>query len=270
MTPRRPAALILGTVLLVLLAGLLVACGGGSDEQVESPPRDTTTTSGVDLNVYFLRNGKVGTAHRRVPPTRAVARAALEQLIAGPDAIEGAAGMTTVIRPETTITRLDIADGVATVSLSPDFGRGYNDVTAQQATAQVVYTLTQFPTVEEVRIGSAGTTGPPLGRDDLRAVTPLVLLESVAPGDVVTSPVVVAGESNTFEATVRIRILGADGSVLADTFTTATSGTGTWGTFAAKVPFAKGSNPTGKVVVFWDSPKDGSPQDVTEVPVRFA
>ena len=109
--------------------------------------------------------------------------------------------------------------------------------------AQVVFTLTQFPSVDGVafRIDGKPTTvftgdgviiPSPAGRDEFRDVTPAVFLESVAPGDIVASPVKVAGESNTFEATVRIRILGADRSVLADTFTTATGGNGTWGTFS--------------------------------------
>ncbi len=287
MTLRRGVALF---ACLVLAGALLTACGGG-DDGVETSGRDTVTTTtradatttgppattpsatvasdapGVDLDVTFLRDGKVATAHRRVPPTQAVARAALTQLIAGPDTTDRAAGLTTVIRPEATLAGLGVANGGATVTLSPDIGRGYNDVTAEQATAQVVYTLTQFPTIQKVRIG---TTGTPLSRDDLRDVTPLIFLESVAPGDTVSSPVTVAGESNTFEATVRIRVLGADGSVLADTFTTATSGTGTWGTFGVNVPFARGANATGKVVVFEDSPKDGSMVNVVEVPVRFS
>lgn len=289
MTRRRLLALVVGAV---LAAVALTACGGGDDTVKTSTTTPETTAgggttgttgggagggtpsgtvardaAGVALDVVFLDGGKVATGHRRVAPTQAVARAALAQLIAGPNATEQAAGFTTVIRPETEITGLDIADGLATVTLSPDFGRGYDDVTAKQAAAQVVYTLTQFPTVQKVRFG---TGGPPLTRDDFRDLTPLVFLESIAPGDAVSSPATVAGESNTFEGTVRIKVLGADGKVLADTFTTATSGSGTWGTFSAKVPFDRGTNTSGTVVVFWDSPKDGSAQDVTEVPVAFS
>jgi len=214
----------------------------------------------VALDVVFLDGGKVATGHRRVAPTQAVARAALEQLIAGPNATEQGVGFTSAVPATTKVNEIDIAGGVATVDLAPA-------VTDHAGQAQIVYTLTQFPTVEKVRFGASG---PAVSRAEFRDVTPLVFLESVAPGDRVSSPVKVAGDSNTFEATVRIRILGADGTVLADTFTTATSGTGTWGTFSASVPFARGSQTSGKVVVFWDSPKDGSPQDVTEVPVTFS
>jgi hypothetical protein len=281
MTRRRLVALVLGAALAGLL---LTACGGGDDEIRTSAPTPPTTgasattdrtsstgattapatvapdAAGVDLQVVFVDGGKVATGHRRVAPTRAVARAALEQLIAGPNPAERDAGFSSLLASATTIDGLSIADGVATVDLSPT-------PTGQAARAQVVYTLTQFPTVQKVRFGPGG---PLLTRADFRDVTPLVFLESVAPGDIVSSPVTVAGESNTFEATVRIRVLGADGAVLADTFTTATSGTGTWGTFSEKVAFAKGANSRGTVVVFWDSPKDGSPQDVVEVPVAFS
>lgn len=287
---------LLAPVVAVLAVGLLLAGCGGGDDSVDTSSSATTraetagttggagspstttgggTTAGtvapdaagVALDVVFLRGGKVATGHRRVAPTQAVARAALEQLFAGPDGTEQSAGFTTVLRPGTRVAGLDIADGTATVTLSPDLGRGDTDATLRQAEAQVVYTLTQFPTVRRVRFGTSGT---PLTRDDFRDLTPLVFLESVAPGDTVSSPVTVAGESNTFEGTVRIKVVGADGRILADTFTTATSGSGTWGTFSAKVPFDRGANTTGKVVVFWDSPKDGSAQDVTEVPVTFS
>lgn len=293
MTRRRPVTLLVAAVVVALLVTALAACGGddGSvDTSADERPTTTTTAAtdttaipttgggtatgtvppaaaGVDLRVVFLDGGRVATGHRRVAPTQAVARAALEQLVAGPNPTEQAAGFATVIRPETEITGLTIADGVATVTLAPDFGRGYSSDTAHQAEAQVVYTLTQFPSVEQVRFGTGGT---PRTRADYRDVTPAVFVESVAPGDVVSSPVRVAGDANTFEATVRIRVLGADGAILADVFTTATSGTGEWGTFSDQVSFAKGANATGTVVVFWDSPKDGSPQDVQEIPVTFS
>ena len=79
----------------------------------------------------------------------------------------------------------------------------------------------------------------------------MIFVESVAPGDAIATPVKVAGMANTFEANVRIRILGADGS-------------------AANVPFAKGAQTTGTVVLFESSAKDGSMVNVVEVPVRFS
>lgn len=284
MTRRRPVAfvaLVAGTLVAALL---LAACGGGDDgietssgTPASTQPADPTDPTGapgtagpsgtvapddagVGLTVVFLDGGKVATGRRRIAPTQAVARAALEQLIAGPNATEQGAGFTTLVPADTRIDGLDVTGGVATVTLSPQ-------PTDPTARAQVVYTLAQFPTIDAVRFGTGGT---PLTRDDVRDATPLIFLESVTPGDAVGSPVTVAGEANTFEGTVRIQVLGANGAILADTFTTATSGSGTWGTFSEKVAFDRGTNSTGTVRVFWDSPKDGSPQDVVEVPVRFS
>jgi hypothetical protein len=284
----RRAGLVVGLVVGLAAALLVLAACGGSD-RVRSATTGTTgsapTTTGpgaagtgpatpsgtvapdapgVDLRVVFLDDGKLATAHRRVAPTQAVARAALEQLLAGPTPAEQALGYGSAVRTGSVVTGVRIADGTATVTLDPPLAA---DAAALPARAQIVATLTQFPTVRAVQFG---TEGPPRTRADFRDLTPLVFPESVAPGDLVRSPVTVAGEANTFEATVRIRIVGADGRVLADTFTTATAGTGTWGTFSERVAFDPRGNRTGKVVVFWDSPKDGAPLDVVEIPVRFA
>ena len=303
MTSRRVALLI---VLVGGLALITAACGGNDTKSVRSTTGDTTTTTaakgtattgpsvattpsgtvartaaGVDLNVAFVRGEKLGTAHRRVAPTQAVGAAAMTQLLAGPTADERTAGLTTAIPTGTRLLGLDIANGTATVDLSKEFVSGGGSLSMRERLGQVVFTLTQFPSVKNVsfRVAGAPTTvfggegvmiGATVDRSDFEDVSPAILLESVAPGDSITSPVTVAGTANTFEATVRIRVVGADGSVLADTFTTATSGSGTRGTFQTNVAFAKGSNTSGKVVVFEDSPKDGSMVNVVEVPVRFA
>ncbi len=253
-----------------------------------TPPGGATTPAtvapdapGTTLGVTFVRGEKVGTAHRRVAPTSAVGRATLEQLLAGPTADEQAAGLATAIPKGTKLLGLDIADGTATVDLSQELVSGGGSLSMRERLAQVVFTLTQFPSVERVAFRVAGTPttvfggegvmlDPQVDRADFADITPLVFVESVAPGDAITTPVKVAGMSNTFEANVRIRILGADGSVLADTFTTATSGTGTWGTFAVNVPFAKGAHTAGTVVAFETSPKDGSMVNVVEIPVTFS
>jgi len=306
MTVRRVALL---TVVVALVAVLATACGGNDEKTVQSTSRDTTATTatngtattgrtggsggttpsgtvapnaaGVPLNVAFVRSEKMGTAHRRVAPTQAVGAAAVEQLLAGPTADERTAGLTSAVPAGTRLLGLDIANGTATVDLSKEFVSGGGSLSMRERLGQVVFTLTQFPSVQRVSFRVAGTPttvfggegvmiGSTVDRSDFEDVSPAIFLESVAPGDAVSSPVKVAGTANTFEATVRIRVVGADGRVLADTFTTATSGSGTRGTFQTTVAFDKGSNTSAKVVVFEDSPKDGSMVNVVEVPVRFA
>ena len=113
----------------VLAAALFVACGSdskstsssastatGSSSQSSSPSTTSSSSAGptTQLKVYFLRDEKVGPARPAVPKTQAVARAALEQLAAGPSEAEREAGLTTSIPRELAVERLEIADGTAT------------------------------------------------------------------------------------------------------------------------------------------------------------
>ena len=178
---RRRLLLAVGALLTV--AVVVTGCGGGDDAVKTSPTAAPTTTTagrsstpstdsatpvgtvapdapGVTLEAIFMRGEKVGTAHRRVAPTKAVGRAAVEQLLAGPTADEQAAGLHTEIPAGTELLDLDIADGAATVDLSGEFVSGGGSLSMRARLAQVVYTLTQFPTVDGVafRIDGKPTT----------------------------------------------------------------------------------------------------------------
>jgi len=301
---RATRALLVGVVALLTTIGL-AACGGGNDDRAgttdagtpgstaaTAPPGTTASGSavpvtvapdanGLTLNLYFLRNGLVGVGHRRIASTPSVARAATELLLAGPTAEERSAGLSTVIPSDTRVRSIDLADGVLTVDVSKEFVANADAPTMRRRLAQLVFTLTQFPTVQSVRVrvdgaptATFGTSGltldGALDRNQFTTETPLILLESVAPGDVVPTTPRVAGLNNTFENNVRIRIVGADGRTLADTFTTGRGPMGQWGRFETVVPIARGANTSGKVVVFESSAKDGSAINVVEVPVRFA
>ena len=108
--------------------------------------------------------------------------------------------------------------------------------------AQVVFTLTQFPTVEGVEfkldgkpidvLGGEGIIiDHPMTRADYEDLSPAILVESPTLGDTVSSPVRVTGTANVFEAVFRINIVDWDGLIIADQRVQATSGTGTRGTF---------------------------------------
>jgi germination protein M len=92
----------------------------------------------------------LGVAVREVPETVAVARAALEELLAGPTAQRPRSGLATEIPEGTRLNDVAVADGVATVDLSPEFESGGGSLSMQLRVAQVVYTLTRFPSVESV------------------------------------------------------------------------------------------------------------------------
>jgi hypothetical protein len=223
----------------------------------------------------------MGLGHRHIERTPSVARAAVQLLLAGPTAEERSAGLSTAIPPNTRLHGLNLADGVLTIDVSKEFVEGADAATMRARLAQLVFTVTQFESVvsARVRIDGAptttfGTSGltleGTLDRSDFTAETPLILVETIAPGDILKGSARVAGMNNTFENNVRIRVVGADGRVLADTFTTGHGPMGSWGRFETTVPFDRGANSNGTVEVFEASAKDGSEINVVAVPVRFA
>jgi germination protein M len=244
---------------LVLVVGL-AGCGGGKNSAQTTQTQPTTTgASTTTLRVYLIRDGKVGPVGRAVPPTQAVATAAIEELLKGPSSEEAGIGLTTSIPDGTTLGTVSIAAGVATVTLSPEPS---NDA----ARAQVVYTLTQFPTVGSVRFGAAGA---PVGRADFEAETPRILVEAPLPFDTVTSPVRIAGTSDTFEANFTAELVAADGTVLDKHFVTATSGSGTRGTYASTLTYPAGTTGSATVKVWEPSAENGQPLGAVEIPVQL-
>ncbi|MGZ4382061.1 MAG: GerMN domain-containing protein [Gaiellaceae bacterium] len=241
---------------LVLVVGL-AGCGGAKSSTQTQPA--TTAANTTTLRAYFIRDAKVGPVGRAVPATQAVATSALQELLKGPSPAEAGIGLTTSIAAGTTLGSVSIASGVATVDLSPQ-------PSTDTARAQVVYTLTQFPTVDSVRFGSGGKT---MGRADFEAETPRILVEAPLPFDTVTSPVRLAGTSDTFEANFTAELVGADGTVLDKHFVTATSGSGTRGTYATTLTFPTGTTGSATVKVWEPSAENGQPLGTVEIPVQL-
>jgi len=75
----------------------------------------------------------------------AVARVALESLLAGPSQAETAAGVFTAVPDGTELLGLDIEEGIATVDLSSEYAQGSGSWAEFLRLAQVVYTLTPVP-----------------------------------------------------------------------------------------------------------------------------
>lgn len=142
------------------------------------------------------------------------------------------------------------------------------------------YTLTQFSTVQRVSFQLDGKPATALGgeglmidtpqtRNDWESMTPAILVESPLPGATLTSPFVLAGTANTFEATFMVSLTDAKGKKLYEHFVTATSGTGTRGTFSEKIPFSGAAAGVGTLKVYESSAKDGSAINVVELPVNL-
>ena len=180
----------------------------------------------------------------------------------------------------TKLLDLSIDDGIATVDLDGTFDDGGGSASMQGRVAQVVATLTRFPSVKKVAfrldgepveaIGGEGVVvDPPIGRLEIEEQTPQILIESPLPGDTVTSPVRLRGTANVFEANVSIEVKDATGTVILEAFTTATSGTGTRGTFDTKLNLPAVSG-TVTIVTFEASAEDGRPLHMRDVQVTIA
>jgi germination protein M len=253
---------------VVAFAALLSGCGGSDNDQPAAPPASAPTTESQPtasvpetapavVTVYFLRDGKVGAASRAVDSGPQIGRAAMLELLEGPTMPERAAGLESSIPAGTKLERLAIDKGVATVHLSQELDPA--------AAAQVVYTLTQFGTVRDVSIAD----GEPIDRAELEDFTPPVLVESPLPGDAAASPLRMTGTANTFEATFNVEVLDDEGNVLGKRFVTATSGSGTRGTFDAEVSFKAAAEGRGSLAVFELSAEDGSRIHETKIPLQI-
>jgi germination protein M len=247
-------------LLLAILALALVGCDVGEDgTTTETTPPPATTN---DVRIYFLRQGKVWPALREISVDVAQANAALDELLKGPTAQESAdLGFTTAIPPGIeTYTLLGVPGGQrGAVSLQLE-GR-----LNRRARAEIVYTLTQFPLIEAVIF-----RGRAYRRADFEDLTPAILVESPLAMDEVSSPLHVFGTANTFEANFQYELTDTDGRIVDENFVTATSGTGTRGTFEFvtddyEVPF----DGVGALIVFEHSAKDGSRINLVEIPLRM-
>ena len=273
----------------VLLLSVLPACGDDSDQtgttsSTTTTAEDTTTTTErpvtSQVRSYFLRDEKVGpVAREAIGP--AVARGAMEGLLQGPTEAEQELGLSTTVPAGTELLGIAIADGVATVDLTEEFASGGGSLSMTGRVAQVVFTLTQFPTIGSVlfevegepvtSLGGEGVEiGEPQTRADWESLTPAILVESPLPFDEVTSPLQVTGTANTFEAVFQLNVTDGEGLIVYDEAEMATSGTGTRGTFDVTASFEVPRPGVGSVIVFELSAKDGSQINLVEIPVEIS
>jgi len=213
--------------------------------------------------------------------TQGIGRAALDDLLRGPSRVERGDGLWSAIPPGTQLLGLSIAGGVATVNLSSEFETGGESYTLVARLGQVVCTLTQFPTVKGVAFeldgepvhvfsGEGFVLDHPVTCEDYDEVLPIIAVATPQSGQAVSSPVLVSGSANVFEATVQIEVLDASGREIARTFTTATCGTGCRGDFSKRVAFEVDRRQPGTIVVHdEDAAGTGTPPHVVRIPVML-
>ena len=228
--------------LLLALAAVAAGCGGSKSSTPGTVAGTTPAASVVEdqipLIVYRPSGTELEAQRVSVPRTQAVARAALKAL-----------GIS--------VDSLSIAEGTATLDL-PEQPTGL-------ALAQLVFTLTEFPTVKQVAIGDRTLT-----RTDLDRYAPPILVAEPQPGDAIGSPVRVHGNADTFEATFQIEVVDGGGEVVAHRTVTATSGSGERGSFDVTIPFADAKPGAGKIVAYESSAENGQRIHIVEIPVVFS
>ena len=218
---------------VVLVAAVAAGCGSTETVTVTATVTRTVTTTAPaakkTVRVYFMRDGKVGPVARELETAdRASLLGALD---AGPTDAERAIGFT----------------------------RGE----ATERKAEEVYTLSQFDPRQPVDVGGKSYT-----RADFEDLTPAILVEAPLPFATVSAPLRLRGTANTFEATFEYELLDSAGKALARHFVTATSGSGTRGTYDVTIPFGPPGG-TGKLVVYEPSAADGSHIHQVEIPLTF-
>ena len=295
-----PLLLIAAAVVIVAGAALLAACGGSTGGSSPQPTATVTVTAGpstapsgsaspasspsaalkTTLRLYFLRDEQLGVAERMVAHTAMPATASVKALLAGPTAAERSAGLTSAVPAGTRLLGLTISGTTAQVNLSEAFASGGGSLSMTARVAEVVYTLTRFPTVRSVEFLIEGTPVEALGgegvmlggaqrRADWRSFEPAIFVQSPGVGGVVSSPFVLIGTAGVYEGTFQARLIDSSGRRIVNVTVQASRGAPGRGGFAKEIAFSTSAK-RGTIIVYDQSMEDGSRQDEVRIPVTFA
>jgi hypothetical protein len=254
---------------------------GSTDPGASAAPTPTPIPSGTTIvRAYFWLGGKPGSAGlvavlREIPGTKGVAKAAVNALLNGPTSGEAGRSITTAVPDGSQLLGLSIANGVATVDLSAEFESGGGSASVLTRLGQMVYTLTQFPTVKSVvfqiegetktAFGSEGVVlDKPATRADYNDLLPDIWVDRPAFNAAIGNPAHVTGNANVFEATFRMSIIDAGGKVVADVQVMATCGSGCRGTFDTSIPYTVSKGQYGILRAYNPSAKDGTPESIRD------
>ena len=229
-------------LLVVLLVSMLALAACGGDDET---PSETS-----QARIYFLLDEKVWPVARALPDGDDTASDVVSELAAGPNEGEQEMGLEGTFPEDVDV---EVAEGVATVTFEGELTR--------EQLARLVYSLTGL---SEPVVTSVSVDGESYTRADFEEQTPAVLVESPLPYEQVTTPLDVSGTANTFEANFQYELLDGEGNVVDENFVTATSGTGTRGTFEFTTAEV---DDVATLVVFETSAEDGSRMREVEIPL---
>jgi hypothetical protein len=258
----------------------------GTESPSPSPITESPTPTEIGLTQlvveqWFTKGEQLYLTHTTVESQPAIGKATLEALLAGPPTTADPE-VETQIPPDAMLLDLTINGGVAHVNLSQEF-ETLDDGCAicdELRLAQVVYTLTQFPTVNNVLfelegqpIRTFGSHGilldGPQDRKDFEQDAPPIVVETPYEGEEVASPILMTGTANVFEATVSYRLVDGAGNEIKTGFTTATCGTGCRGRFTERIKFEVSERTEAVLQVFESSAENGEPLHEVDIPLTL-
>lgn len=294
-----PGRVLVGTALTALM---LTSCASGADGTTPTVAPETTTTTAapttatttteptVGMAVYFLLEELddqspgpfLVPVYREADAGTDSAITVVEALLAGPSAEEtaGTPAISTAIPEGTGVLGVDISDGLATVDLSGEYDDGGGSFGMFARLAQMIYTLTRLPEVDEVAFEIEGEMvtvfssegielDGPQQRDDYYDLLPPIFVDYPAWGEPVASPIQVSGLSNVFEAVSQVMLTDDDGEPLFEDTVMATCGTGCWGAWEIEIPYEVDRQQFGALIVWEFSAQDGSRIHIREYPVQL-
>jgi hypothetical protein len=252
--------------LVAALALLLAACGGsgGGPAYQDSVPSPSSATAPAThpVALWFLSGAAPSRTTVTAPKTPAVARQALQLLLAGP---APSSGLTTAIPAATTLTAVANVSGVLTAGFSGQLASAPH---LDRATSQIAHTMLELPGVDWVRIRSGGQDLGGLVDEQMLAASdhadhpPWIELRSAKETG---GRVAYYGTADVFEASLQVRLV-SNGAVLALQTVQASCGSGCRGVFSGTLPLP--SNATNPVVEAYSlSAEDGSVQNLVRMPV---
>lgn len=151
---KRRTKLGLALVTLILSGALLWGLSSRPHPEPVAPapvaPSEENGAKSIKLKLHFVYDGQDHVVIREVPFARAVARAAIEELLKGSS---GPEGERTVLPPGTQLRDITILDGIAYVDFSREFRDNHWGGLASEVDTiySVVNTLGEFPTVRAVQ-----------------------------------------------------------------------------------------------------------------------
>jgi hypothetical protein len=252
---------------------------------IAPPPR--TRTVAVYLYLDSLGDEPSGTGPFLAPVARTLpwsltpASDVMTELLAGPTSDESASipALSSAIPASVSAASITIEGGTATVGLT-----GFSPATVR-GLAQVVFTLTQFPTVDDVQVvidsvpmvEVAGIEAP-FVRDDFldSGILPMIFVDQPLFGGAATNPVRIVGRTFAFEAQFEVVIVDADGLIIADVPVPASGlqvispGGIPWTSFDVTIPYPLATSQRGAIITFDISARDGSQIGVREYPTTLS